>query len=124
MRYKGRNLGGVCFPRTPSFLGFPPRSPPHPRFARVRRLATLNPSQDSKIKPFSFLPFFLLFFLLFSLITQDEGYALIIKPFFPFLTRMMATPSSTYSFHPKLLTTHFHPHFSHTLYSTLSSTSN
>src|SRR6267142_2566707 len=42
MRYKGRNLGGVCFPRTPSFLGFPPRSPPHPRFARVRRLATLN----------------------------------------------------------------------------------
>src|SRR6266850_5236695 len=41
MRYKGRNLGGVCFPRTPSFLGFPPRSPPHPRFARVRRLATL-----------------------------------------------------------------------------------
>src|SRR6267142_4052627 len=42
MRYKGPNLGGVCFPRTPSFLGFPPRSPPHPRFARVRRLATLS----------------------------------------------------------------------------------
>src|SRR6266850_123080 len=97
MRYKGRNLGGVCFPRTPSFLGFPPRSPPHPRFARVRRLATLNPSsQDSKLNLF---PFFLSFsffslFLFFSLITQYEGYALIIKHSFPFFIRMMATPSS------------------------------
>src|SRR5580693_2519707 len=31
-------------PHPPSFLGSP-RSPPHPRFARVRRLATLNPTK-------------------------------------------------------------------------------